>query len=243
MKNMLIHRSVTSETGSHLDNKQGAVLGIGNPLLGDEGVGVHIVENFKKKYYFSPKIALINGGCGGLNLYFILERYDPVIIIDALAPNTGVPGSTHIINRDLLKGQIKGGCSAHSVGIKDALMLLQSLTKPPEDLVLIGIVPAVLEYNFGLSSIIEQQLPLVHSRLYKGGRIGGVWFVFRKNALSGIFHITGYGIDCVFVLNKGKVVKFSVKDQLKTWNGDEALSRLKLLVRKSDVRFSVFVTP
>lgn len=87
----------------------------------------------------------------------------------------------------------------------------------------------------------EKMIPLVNNRLYKGGRVSGIWFVFRKNAISGIFRITGYGQDCVFELNKGAVVNFFVKDQLGTWTGDEALNRLKHLVRKSNVRFSVFV--
>lgn len=93
------------------------------------------------------------------------------------------------------------------------------------------------QYNF------NKMIPLVHNRLYRGGRIGRVWFVFRKNALSGVFHITGYGLECVFDLSKGKVVNFTVEDQLGTWGGDEAFSRLRHLVNKSDVRFSVFVMP
>ena len=90
---------------------------------------------------------------------------------------------------------------------------------------------------------LEKMIPLIHNRLYKGGRIGGVWFVFRKNELTGVFQISGYNLNCFFELKKGNVVDFSVEDQLGTWNGDEALSRLKHLVRKSDVRFSVFVRP
>ena len=126
-------------------------------------MGIHVIDNLKNKYRFYPEIALINGGCGGLNLYFILERYDPIIIVDALAPNAGVPGSTQVISGDMLTGQITEGCSAHSVGIMDALFLLQTLMIPPDDLVLIGVVPAVLEYSFSLSSIIEQQLPFVEN--------------------------------------------------------------------------------
>jgi len=151
--------------------KQCAVLGIGNTLLGDEGIGVHVVERLRENYHFSPEIALINGGCGGLNLYFILEQHDPVIIIDALSPDSGVPGSLHIISDDMLTGGETGGCSAHHVGIRDVLMLLQAQAALPDDLVLVGVVPAVLDYDFRLSTIVEKQMPLVEKTVLEQLRL------------------------------------------------------------------------
>lgn len=142
---------------NHHDTTQCAVLGIGNPILADEGIGVHVVEHLRKKYSFSPEIALIDGGCGGLNLYFILERFASVIIIDALPPGTAAPGSSRVI-KNLLLGTFTDTCSAHFVGIKDVLLLLKSLATPPPDLILIGIVPDSINYSFKLSSVIEQSL-------------------------------------------------------------------------------------
>ena len=156
------------------ETKQCAVLGIGNTLLGDEGVGVHVVERLREKYHFSPEIALINGGCGGLNLYFILEQHDPVIIIDALSPDSGVPGSLHIISGDMLTGEETGGCSAHHVGIRDVLMLLQALATSPADLVLVGVVPAMLDYDFRLSSIVERQMPTVENTVLQQLRLRNI---------------------------------------------------------------------
>ena len=88
-----------------------------------------------------------------------------------------------------------------------------------------------------------EMTPLVHNRLFKGGRIGGLWLVFRKNKLAGIFQITGAGRKCTLELSQGAVVKFFFEDQQGNWSGREALSRLKHLVRKSGVRFSIFVAP
>ncbi len=156
----MAHRLMNTKSNGNDAEKNYAVLGIGNTLLGDEGVGVHVVENLRSKYCFSPEISLINGGCGGLNLYFILEQYDTVIIVDSLMPNAGVPGSTKIFSSDLLTGKKTDAFSAHCIGIKDALMLLQALARPPEDIILIGVVPAVLKYNLQLSSLLAQSLPL-----------------------------------------------------------------------------------
>ena len=147
--------------------KQLAVIGIGNTLLGDEGIGVHVIESMRKNFRFSPKVALVDGGCGGLNLYFILERYDPVIIIDALTPDAGPPGSICLINDDLLSADTRKEYSAHSVGLKDALILLQSLAAPPGDLVLVGVVPVTLKFNLGLSPKIKQRLPSVEKMVVR----------------------------------------------------------------------------
>jgi hydrogenase maturation protease len=154
--------------------KQCTVLGIGNTLLGDEGIGVHIVEGLRKKYHFSPETALINGGCGGLNLYFILEQYDPVIIVDSLSLDSGEPGSVHVINGDMLTGQETEGCSVHYVGIRDVLMLLQTLTGSPNDLVVVGVVPAVIDYNFKLSTIVERQVALVERTVIQQLRLRNI---------------------------------------------------------------------
>jgi len=151
-----------------------AVLGIGNPLLGDEAIGIHVLERLRNNYRFSPEIALIDGGCGGLNLYFILEQYDKVIVVDAIAPNTNPPGSIHIINHASLTGKMTNGCSAHSVGIQDSLMMLQTLGNQPRDLVIVGIVPAVIEYNFDLSPVMKQRLPLIELAVIKQLRLRNV---------------------------------------------------------------------
>jgi|GEM_PF-2803621 hypothetical protein len=89
----------------------------------------------------------------------------------------------------------------------------------------------------------EKMIPIVRDRLSKGGRIKRLWLVFRKNHLDGIFQITGDNQKCILELSQGAVVKFSFEDQQGNWSGKEALSRLKDLVRKSGVRFSIFVTP
>jgi hypothetical protein len=90
---------------------------------------------------------------------------------------------------------------------------------------------------------IGEMVPIIHNRLFKGGRIGGLWFVFKKNKLDGMFQIIGDGQKCIIDRNQGAIVEFCFEDQQGIWRGSEALSRLKHLVRRSNVRFSIFVTP
>jgi hypothetical protein len=84
---------------------------------------------------------------------------------------------------------------------------------------------------------------IIHHRIFKGGGIAGLWSVFRKNQLAGIFIIVGTGSRCTLELDKGKVVRFSLTDDQGNWVADQALTRLMRLVKKSNVRFSLFVNP
>ena len=68
----------------HRDSGRISVLGLGNILLTDEGVGVHAVNAIKKKYAFSPEIEIIDGGVMGLDLLPIFQTQDKILIIDAV---------------------------------------------------------------------------------------------------------------------------------------------------------------
>lgn len=88
----------------------------------------------------------------------------------------------------------------------------------------------------------EEMTALVHNRLFKGGRVGILWHVFRSNHLSGIFLISGNRQTCNLELVRGAIVNFTFKDQQEKWDKNQSLARLRHLVRKSDVRFSIYVT-
>ncbi|MBL4903458.1 hypothetical protein JYT85_01170 [Desulfocapsa sp. AH-315-G09] len=89
----------------------------------------------------------------------------------------------------------------------------------------------------------EEMTALVHNRLFRGGRIGHLWRVFRGNQLSGIFQISGDGQACNLEIVQGTTARFSFEDQQDNRDSDKTLERLKHFVRKTDVRFSIYVAP
>jgi len=89
----------------------------------------------------------------------------------------------------------------------------------------------------------EEMTTLVHTRLFRGGRIGHLWRVFRSNHLSGIFQISGDGQTCNLEIVRGATASFTFEDQQESWDSDKTLERLKHFVRKSGVRFSIYVAP
>ena len=61
-----------------------AVLGIGNLIMQDEGVGIHVIRKLEKEYSFQPEIEIIDGGTSGSELYGFFEDNDKMIIVDAI---------------------------------------------------------------------------------------------------------------------------------------------------------------
>ena len=80
------------------------ILGVGNILLRDEGVGVRVVEELKKGYTFPENVSLVDGGTQGLWLLATIQESDHLIVVDAVLGG-GEPGSLYRLEReDLPKG-------------------------------------------------------------------------------------------------------------------------------------------
>ncbi len=89
----------------------------------------------------------------------------------------------------------------------------------------------------------ENKVMIVEKRLFKGGNFAGIWLVFRKNKLPLRALIVDNDQYCSIEIDGGRVTAFSYHDALGEWFGGEALTRLKALVKKAGVRFSLFVAP
>ncbi len=130
-----------------------AVLGIGNVLMEDEGVGVHVVNRLEKEYDFSPSIQLIDGGVTGTDLLPYLEENDRVIIVDAVNFEEE-PGFIGSIENDDILTRLTTKMSLHHLGITDVLSSLKLLGTGPEEIFLVGIQPASINLTMELSDTI-----------------------------------------------------------------------------------------
>ncbi len=148
------------------------VLGVGNILLGDEGVGVHVVRELERSYAFPPNVELVDGGTAGLDLLPIIERADHLLVIDCVQTGCG-PGSLFRFTPEDIPNQISHNTSAHHIGLIEALSLAQVTGKRPQT-VIIGIQPEEIgKYNLELTPTIQRRMPevvkLVLSELHKLG--------------------------------------------------------------------------
>jgi len=126
-----------------------ALIGIGNVLLQDERIGVHVVETIRETFSFSPEIEILDGGTLGLDLLPIIERYDRVLFVDAV--NFGKePGYIGVLEDDEIPATLFVKLSAHHVGLADLLSVAKLTGVLPQKTCLIGIQPQDSEFQFGL---------------------------------------------------------------------------------------------
>ena len=150
------------------------VIGLGNPLMGDDGVGLAVLERLRG-FEFDPPVELVDGGTWGLNLLPVLEDAERVLLIDAI--NTGAtPGTIVVLERDALPRYLSTKVSPHQVDLQDVLALAELRGKLPEMTVAIGVQPERVEMITELSPAVERGVDLlvaaVLSRLEEWGHSG-----------------------------------------------------------------------
>ena len=133
------------------------VLGIGNLLCRDDGIGVRTVMEMRGQGKYSG-VRLIDGGTSPDLISLLDDDVDRLIIVDALRGG-GLPGD--IYRFDLREDNIADGTTAslHGMGILDSLKLIRQLGQQPPHVTVIGIEPADISHGLHLSPVIEAKLP------------------------------------------------------------------------------------
>ena len=149
------------------------VLGVGNILLTDEGLGVHVVEDLKTNYTFTPQISLIDGGTMGMELLTYMRGMKKILLIDAV--NGGeAPGTIYEFPHRELEQYFTDHISVHEVGMQDILRIRAIQENPLEDAIVIGVEPESLDVGFEPSAPVQMALPEVKERVLRVLREWGV---------------------------------------------------------------------
>lgn len=137
--------------------KNTLILGLGNILLKDEGVGVRVAEKIKAMN-LPPDVEVMDGGTMGLDLTYYIEGRKKVIVVDAV--RTGDAPGTMYRFTDKNIAEAKGILrSAHGVDFADALRIAEFLKTQPDEVVFIGIEPESLDEGMELTPLIEKHIP------------------------------------------------------------------------------------
>lgn len=133
------------------------VMGIGNVLLSDEGLGVRFLDELVKKPL--PKnVELIEGGTAGLELISLIQEVDFLIIVDAINAQAE-PGSLFRFQPgDLQVFPEQYEVSSHQIGIIEVLTMANVLGQAPQTLIF-GVQPKSLEWGMGISPEIQALFP------------------------------------------------------------------------------------
>ena len=131
-------------------------MGIGNLLMGDEGVGIHVIRQLQKNKELAD-IEIIDGGTGGVQLLDFFLRHDLVILVDA-AMDQREPGTMTRL-KPIYSQDYPKTIAAHDIGLKDMLDVLHLLDKKPEIVLFTISILKVDKTGLGLSPKIRSVVP------------------------------------------------------------------------------------
>jgi hydrogenase maturation protease len=153
------------------------VLGLGNVLLGDDGVGAAAITRMLEEYRVPAGARVLDGGTLGLSLLPYLQEAEAVILVDAIRSEAPA-GSLVRLDGDQVAPAVATRLSVHQVGVADLLDSARWLDQYPTRLVLLGIVPESMDLTVGLSLAVARSIPdLVQQVVDEAGALG---FAFTR---------------------------------------------------------------
>ncbi len=142
-----------ANTSAH---SQVLVLGVGNILMRDEGVGVRVVQRLEELYEIPPQVEVLDGGTSGVELLPYIEGKGALFIIDAMQKGDMAPGEVVVLDLSSHIHVYRNRISPHQLGISEVLALATLQEKIPPVVKLIGIRPSRVDTGLELSPEVEE---------------------------------------------------------------------------------------
>jgi hydrogenase maturation protease len=148
------------------------ILGVGNLLMSDEGVGVRVIERLTERYWLPEEVQTLDGGTLGMDLLFYLEGVDNLILVDAV--DAGEPPGTIVrMEGDDVPAFLSVKISPHQIGVPDMLFAAKLKDLYPKELVLFGVQPERLaigmELSFTVEALVDELVDYVIGQLKNWG--------------------------------------------------------------------------
>lgn len=134
--------------------KKVTIIGLGNTLYSDEGVGIHILPLVSEALKDIPNVEIIEGSTDGIRLLGPVEDTEQLILLDCI--NGGQPpGSFYTVAKEEIPAYCGVKLSVHQLGFQEVLFAARIRERTPQRMVMFGVQPASLEFGIGLSELIE----------------------------------------------------------------------------------------
>jgi hydrogenase maturation protease len=145
------------------------VIGVGNILLSDDGIGVHAARLLQTDSRVPAGVTILDGGTLGLELIPYASEASRLLILDAVNA-AAAPGTlTRMTGSELLGSS--GGRSVHQLGVTDLIAALALVSAKPQEVVVLGVQPGYTDWGTSLSREVESALPhLVEAAVSELGR-------------------------------------------------------------------------
>ena len=145
------------------ETKRKVVLGLGNLLNRDEGLGVEALKRLNTQLGEQSQFELLDGGVLGLNLLMIVEECSHLLILDAV-DSGAQPGEVREYAKDKIELFYHGRISWHQLGFQEVLAVAKVRGKYPENVYLIGVQPADIKTGLGLSQKMKTSVQRMAKR-------------------------------------------------------------------------------
>jgi len=131
------------------------VLGVGNPIMGDDGVGLELLAAVRAARP-SPSVEFVDGGTGGMELLPVVQTASHLLILDAVAGDN--PGTVVRLDGDQIPRLLAAKLSPHQMGLLDVFAAARLLGREPGIVAVVGVVPAAVEVRLGLTPAVAAGL-------------------------------------------------------------------------------------
>ena len=130
------------------------VLGIGNPILGDDGVGINVARKLKRCIH-GPEIKIMEASAGGMGIVETILGYDRAILIDAIKKD----GKMGEVKRFSVEDFSIHSCNPHDVNLSTALKIIEKMGAGIPDIVIVGIIVGKSSFGEKMSATIAEAVP------------------------------------------------------------------------------------
>lgn len=138
------------------------VLGLGNELFTDEGIGIAAARRLEERHL--PGVEVLDGGTLGVGLLPAIEDRDGLVVFDAVVSEGAAPGSVLTIGSDALHQGYRLLMSAHQIGLPEVLAAAELGGHPAARVAAVGMVPVSLDTGYGVSRQGEAALDVMVDR-------------------------------------------------------------------------------
>lgn len=136
------------------------VIGLGNPLMADDGTGLAALERLRAGWRIPSAVQLVDGGTWGMTLLPVIEEAGRLLLLDAIR-TAAAPGTLHLLSRDRIPRYLATKISPHQVDLADVLALAELRGTLPTETVALGLEPERVEMSNDLSDVVHRRIDVL----------------------------------------------------------------------------------
>ena len=134
------------------------VLGLGNPLMADEGIGVYLVERVMESAAEYPAVDFVDAGTGGLSILHHIEGRRKAVVIDCAFMDEPPGAIRRFTPEEVRSTKVLAHQSLHEADLMRIIAMARQLGQAPDEIVIFGIQPERVEFRQGLSRTLAEKI-------------------------------------------------------------------------------------